>query len=418
MFILSPVPAPPLTSGAGRSQWERYHKARGEDGKGQVMELTRRQSLALALGLATSACAPMQIAARPHSEFASLNELARPGGRRFGCTVGSSNGSLRDPHYDDILRTECGLIVPENELKWQWTRPTPTSFNFAGADMMVDFAEENGLAIRGHTLLWHHPNWFPAWVANYDFGANPRAEGERMIREHVAAICTRYGRRIHSYDAVNEAVDNQSGAMRETAFSRAMGSAEAVLDLAFHTARETAPHAQLVYNDYMSWEPGNENHRAGVLRCLEGFRRRGTPVDALGIQSHIGSGNNPGDGPAFGPHDEAAWRRFVNEVVGMGYALLITEFDVHDRGLPSDIATRDRAVADYAGAYLDLMLSYPQLGDLLVWGMTDRYSWLQARTPRADGLAKRPCPYDSDFRPKPLRDAIAAALRGATAHRP
>ena len=27
--------------------------------------------------------------------------------------------------------------------------------------------------------------------------------------------------------------------------------------------------------------------------------------------------------------------------------------------------------------------------DVLVWGMCDRYSWLQNRTPRADGLPKR-----------------------------
>jgi endo-1,4-beta-xylanase len=195
-----------------------------------------------------------------------------------------------------------------------------------------------------------------------------------------------------------------------------MGSAEAVLDLAFHTAHETAPHAQLVYNDYMSWEPGNDNHRSGVLRCLEGFRRRGTPVDALGVQSHIGSGNNPGDGPAFGPHDEAVWRRFLDEVTGMGYQLLITEFDVHDRGLPAEIEARDRAVAEHGRAYLDLMLSYPALGDILAWGMCDRYSWLQNRTLRQDGLPKRPCPYDADFRPKPLRDAIAAALSGAVSH--
>ena len=379
------------------------------------MDLTRRESLAF-LGLA-AAFAPAAGLARTDAASASLNALARTSGRRFGSTIGSRNGSFRDPRYDDLITSECGLIVPENELKWQWTRPTPTSFNFAGADMIVDFAEANGLAIRGHTLLWHHPNWFPAWVAGYDFGANPRAEAERMIREHVATICTRYGRRIHGYDVVNEAVDHQSGAMRETAFSRAMGSAEAVLDLAFHAARETAPHAQLVYNDYMSWEAGSENHRAGVLRCLEGFRRRGTPVDALGVQSHIGSGNNPGDGPAFGPHDEAAWRGFLDAVTGMGYRLLITEFDVHDRGLPADIATRDRAVADYARGYLDLMLSYPQLGDVLAWGMTDRFSWLQGRTPRADGLPKRPCPYDADFRPKKLRGAIADALRGARTHR-
>jgi GH35 family endo-1,4-beta-xylanase len=67
----------------------------------------------------------------------------------------------------------------------------------------------------------------------------------------------------------------------------------------------------------MSWEHGFEHHRAGVLRLVEGFRKRGTPVDALGIQSHI----------KIGPVDERAWRQFCDEVVGMGYRLLITEFD-------------------------------------------------------------------------------------------
>jgi endo-1,4-beta-xylanase len=379
------------------------------------MDVTRRESLALGLGLAASACAPMG-GLRRDPASASLNDLARMNGRRFGSTIGSRNGSFRDRRYVDLIMAECGVIVPENELKWQWIRPTPASFNFAGADLMVAFALENHLAIRGHTLLWHHVRWMPPWVAGYDFGANPRAEAERMIREHVAAICTRYGRRIHSYDVVNEAVDNETGAMRETAFSRATGSAEAVLDLAFHTARETAPGAELVYNDYMSWAPRNEAHRTGVLRCLEGFRRRGTPVDTLGVQAHIGGGGSDVT-TGFDVRQEAVWRRFLDEVTGMGYGLIITEFDVNDRTINGDFAARDQAVADYGRAYLDLMLSYRQLGDILAWGMCDRYSWLQRNTPRADGLPKRPCPYDADFRPKRLRDAIAAALRGATPHR-
>ena len=201
--------------------------------------------------------------------------------------------------------------------------------------------------------------------------------------------------------------------MRETPLSRAVGSAEAVVDLAFHAARETAPHAQLVYNDYMAWEPWNEAHRAGVLRLLEGFRKRGVPVDALGIQSHIGTENSDRSG-GFGTRQEADWRRFLDEVVAMGYGLEITEFDVHDKGLPADIAARDKAVADYARAYLGLMLSYKQMGDVLAWGMSDRYSWLQGRWERPDGLPKRPCPYDSDFKPKPLREAIAAAFANAS----
>jgi hypothetical protein len=166
-----------------------------------------------------------------------------------------------------------------------------------------------------------------------------------MIRDHVATICRRYGTRIHSYDVVNEAVHNQTGELRETAFSRAFGGAEPVLDLAFRTAREAAPQAQLVYNDYMSWEPWSANHRAGVLRLLEGFRARSIPVDALGVRP-ISATANIDSGSGFGERQEQEWRHFLDAVVGMGYDLVITELDVHDKGLPADIAERDRAVAE------------------------------------------------------------------------
>ena len=94
----------------------------------------------------------------------------------------------------------------------------------------------------------------------------------------------------------------------------------------------------------------------------------------------------------LGPHDEKGWRSFPDEVTGMGYGLVITEFDVKDNALPADIAIRDAGVAAYAGAYLDLMLGYPQLKDVLCWGLNDQYSWLQGFAPRDDKLPQRCCP--------------------------
>jgi endo-1,4-beta-xylanase len=251
-------------------------------------------------------------------------------------------------------------------------------------------------------------------VASHDFGARPAGAAAQMLSDHVASVCRRYRNRILSYDVVNEAVDNQTGLLRETALSKAMGGVEPLLDLAFHTAWQNAPGAQLVYNDFMSFEPGGEAHRSGVLRLLEGFRKRQVPVDALGVQAHIGPS---GPEARFGSREERDWRAFLDAVVAMGFDLLITEFDVSDRSLPADIARRDRAAAEYARPYLDLMLGYPQLGDVLAWGLADRYSWLLGRALRADGLPKRPCPYDSALRPKPLREAIAASLKGASRHR-
>ena len=178
----------------------------------------------------------------------------------------------------------------------------------------------------------------------------------------------------------------------------------------FRLAREHAPHAELVYNDYMSWGDGYVKHRAGVLKLLAEFRKRGTPVQALGLQSHIGS-TEDGKEPESGDAHVREWRRFLDEVTAMGYDLLITEFDVHDEHFPADFAARDAAVASLARTYLDLTLSYPRLRTLMTWGFADPASWLQDRFPRKDGLPKRCLPYDAKLQPKALRTAIADSIR-------
>lgn len=376
------------------------------------MSLSRRDLLAA--GAAAAFAGPALAA----SDETPLRDLAKAKGLYFGSAVGAGpkgaiTGSFEDPRYRQILARDCGLLVPENELKWYVVRAKgPQAFDFERADRIAAFAKENGQALRGHTLLWHHPQWFPAWTKTYDFGSRPAEAAAKMVTEHIQTLCARYPQMI-SWDVVNETVDPKDGSIRSTFLSDAMGK-EQVLDLAFHVARDAAPKARLVYNDYMSQEVGNEQHRAGVLKLLEGFKKRGTPVDALGIQSHIGA-ENADTFTGFGKPQEKAWTAFLNEVTGMGYDLLVTEFDVHDKGLPAEFAPRDAAVAAYAKAYLDQILSYRQTKEVLAWGMVDKYSWLQNQWYRQDKLEKRPTLYDDAYKPKPLREAVAAALRAAPA---
>jgi endo-1,4-beta-xylanase len=374
------------------------------------MELSRRHALAGGAALVASAAI-----GTPNAP-ASLNVLAQPSGRRFGSAVawgkpGADRGSFANPTYARLLERECGLLVPENELKWQWSRPGPDKFDLRQMDAIADYADKHGFALRGHTLFWTPTKWYPKWLERTHFGS--AGEAERLLTTHVQTVCRRYGKRIYSYDVVNEAVQPETGAIRDTNVTRALGG-EHFLDLMFHTARAEAPHAELVYNDYMSWERNDEDetHIRGVLKLLEGFRKRGTPVDALGVQSHIRL-LKADPVAAVVRESQGPWGRFLDEVVGMGYKLVITEFDVNDRMAPANVAKRDRMVADYARAYLDVMLSYKQLRDILCWGMCDRYSWLEGFDPRKDKLPKRGTPYDRHFRPKPLREAIAAAFAAA-----
>jgi len=378
-----------------------------------TLSLTRRSALVGMAAVPLAAGVTPALAEPPAIPSPSLNALAARKHRRFGSSINAGRGAgIGNPDYAALVAGECGLVVPENELKWQATRPAPDKFDFTRMDAIVAWAQAHKLAVRGHTLLWHRPKWFPKWLNDYDFGANPAREAERLLTTHIKTVTDRYRGVIHSYDVVNEAIDHDTHGTLATSLSRAMGSPEAVIDLAFHTAREQVPDAQLVYNDYMSWEPQHRAHCADVLRLLEGFRKRGTPVDALGVQSHIEMFSlDPKTG--LGPYDEKGWRHFLDEVVGMGYKLLITEFDVKDKALPSDIAVRDQRVAEFARRYFDVMLDYPQLGDVLAWGMVDKFSWLQGFAPRDDKMEVRGCPYDDAYRPKPLRAAIAGAFKAA-----
>lgn len=380
---------------------------------------SRRNLLHAGLSGAGIAAAGISLPTRAEaSPERSLDALARAKGLIFGTSMGTTGGNrpqeLEDPRYVELVLAECGIIVPENELKMTVVQPRPAEFRLERADRLVAFAEANKLLVRGHTFLWHHPRWLPPWLEAHDFGPRPAEAAEKLLVEHIHTVGASYGKRICSWDVVNEAVHNITGEMRETAFSRAIGTPDKVLEIAFHAAQQACPESERIYNDYMGWEDNNAAQRDGVLRLLERFRKNKVPVDALGLQAHIGAGNQDSNaGRGFDARDERAWRKFLEEVTGMGYKLLITEFDVHDTPLPAAFAARDREVAALTKGFLDLTLSFEQVHTVMCWGLVDSQSWLQGRTPRPDGKPKRPNPFDAEYRAKPLRAALAAALRSA-----
>ena len=372
-----------------------------------MKEISRRTAIGLmasAAGLAacaTPAASDTGFAVDPEP----LKDIAASKGILFGSAMAAHQ--LADPDYVRLIQEECAVIVAENEHKWYTIHPQPDVWNFQPADALVGFARDNGLKMRGHTVIWHHPRWFPDWVNNLEFQS--AAEAEAMLGDYITRVASRAHPFIHQWDVINEAVDDKTGELRETSFSRAMGGAENVIEYAFRKTAEVAPGTELAYNDYMSWETGNENHRKGVLKLLETLKKRDVPITVFGIQSHSNF-DMPNE---FTPAKQRAWRSFCEEAIGMGLDLSLTEFDVNDTRLGPDIEMRDRLIASFTKDYLDIMLSYPQTKELLIWGLVDKYSWLQDFMPRNDGVEKRPTLFDSEYRPKAAREAVAASLRAA-----
>lgn len=329
-------------------------------------------------------------------DMRSLRAIAASRGIVFGAAAASYE--LKDADFVPLLLRDAAQLVPEYEMKRDLVEPQPGRYDFSGLDALSAFARRNGLSLRGHPLVWWHLN--PQWLMD----ALAARRDETLMTGYIQTLLRRYP--LVSVDVVNEAIAEDGTGLRPSPWLTAFGPR--YLDMAFHAARAAAPNTRLVYNDYgCEWGSGDRT-RAACLKLLDGLLARRAPVDALGLQGHLW---------AFGDRtDQRKLRAFLAEVQARGVAILVTELDVDDTGGPSDIAARDRAVADEARRFLDVMLDCPATSTVMAWNLSDRY--VDAPTDwklKLRGWRYRKTPYDAQMRRKPLWDAVAQALSGARA---
>jgi endo-1,4-beta-xylanase len=339
--------------------------------------------------------------------------LAAEEGLLYGTTIAASQ-ITGDRPFAALVCQEAGLVVAENEMKWQvMNRGAPGDDDYAPADTIADFANTNHLVLRGHNMLWYHrtPDWY--------FDLPNRQARERAIVDHIRQLAGRYRGRVHSWDVVNEPIepkDGRSDGLRTEVFLETIGPE--YLDLAHHAARDTDPDARLVVNEYDVEldAPEHEARRVALLRLLERMRASGTPVDAVGIQAHLTAIGGP-------PFSAPLLRRFLSEIASLGLTIQITELDVTDEKAPANVTVRDSLIADTYRRFLDTALDEPAVKMVVTWGLSDRHSWIcrhetyEAKW-RTDAAQSRPLPFDADLEAKPAFDAIARAFAHAPQRTP
>src|ERR1700753_4305128 len=313
-----------------------------------------------------------------------LRDLAAARGIVFGCAAASYE--LKDTAFSMALAREAGILSAEYEMKRAALEPSPGQYDFSGADALFAFARAHRMAFRGHTLVWHHSN--PPWLEE----ALQKPNAERLLTNSITTVVEHYRGRVTSWDVVNEIIapgDGRSDGLRNSFWLKRFGPS--YIDLAFHAARAADPDAMLVYNDWgCEWgAPENDRFRAATLTFLQRALARGVPIQALGMQGHLS---------AFGTQvDEKKLAAFLRAVQQMGLKILVTEHDVDDSGGPSDIAMRDKAVADASRRFLDGMLAYPATIAVLTWGLSDRFIDPPGLADRLAGRYPRMLPLDRDY---------------------
>jgi len=354
------------------------------------------------LGLTGAALSAAGLVIRSGSTRADFDlELAPPlrsyssaSGIRFGC-AGAAPSVQRDGFLLEKIATEAEIFVPEGALKWDQTEPRPGEFNFSEGDSIAAFATRNGMLVHGHTLVWYTA--IPPWVSQLTNAKEAAAALER----HIVTEVSRYRGKVWAWDVVNEPIepeDRLDNDYRNSVWFRCLGGD--YVDLAFRLARAADPSAPLCLNEYgiEYATAAARRKRQALLALLRRLREKNTPIDCLGLQSHLDCRE------AF---DSAELSAFLKSVVDLGYRVLITELDVNDFRLRGDPAERDRAIERHVSEYLDIIFSVMRPISIATWGLSDRYTWLRQYYKRADGSPLRPLPLDINYDRKPLWAALA-----------
>ena len=306
----------------------------------------------------------------------------------IGTTVGSAFYQ-NEQVYKDVLSREFNTVVCENEMKPYSLQPQQGVFDFTTPDKLIDFAESNTMKVRGHTLIWHSQN--PSWLENGNWS---RSELLAIMKDHITKIMTHYKGKIFEWDVANECfTDGSNNTLRDSFWQKAIGND--YLDSAFTYARLADPDALLYYNDY-STETKNSKSDA-VYNLVKSMTDRNIPIDGVGFQCHLIY--NMDDN--FYSSVEQNFKRFAD----LGLQVAVTELDVRIEK-PIDQSKYESQANDYRNM-LQIALENNKCTTFMLWGFTDKHSWIPSFFPEFDDALI----FDRNYEPKPAYNALLKALK-------
>ena len=242
------------------------------------------------------------------------------------------------------------------------------ALTFEKAKPYLEAAKADGIAMRGHTLVWHNqtPKWFFCQHYNENFPLADRdtmlARLESYIRGVLNFVQTEYPDIIYAWDVVNEAVDE--GDFRKSLWTKTVGNDFVIK--AFEYARKyDAEGVDLFYNDY---ETALEWKRDFIIaNILKPLQEKGL-VDGMGMQSHL-----------LMDHPKYEDYRTALEMYGaLGLKINITELDMHNAD-PSEESMKALAgrYAEFFRIYVDAKKSgKANVTSVTFWNLKDEDSWL------------------------------------------
>jgi endo-1,4-beta-xylanase len=315
----------------------------------------------------------------------SLRYFASLRGINIGAAVAA--GPLRsDKLYSETLKREFNMLTPENALKFETLHPAPERYEFGDSETIIDFAENNNMAVRGHTLIWHRA--LPGWIEKGKFSS---PELTSILKEHILTVVGHFRGRIGAWDVVNEAL-NDDGSLKDTIWLRKIGPD--YIALAFQWAHEADPEALLFYNDYGS-EGLNQKSNA-IYNLVSSLKQRNVPIHGVGFQTHIT--------PDYSLKIIEMGAN-MNRFFKLGLQTDITELEIRIKDPP----TKEQ-LESQAQTYSNILKMFLAAGNgkaFVLWGFHDPHSWVPAFF-HGYGSALI---FDDLYRPKPAYYTLLNTLK-------
>lgn len=261
-------------------------------------------------------------------------------GHRFAFGSTLNDGFIGFDVYRDFFKQNFEWATIEYYAQWKPVEEVQGVEVYDRADASVEFAEANGIKLRGHSLAWPDPRFVPEWLVGQSAEVH-RAE----INQRIDNVVSRYAGRLVHWDVVNEMLDH-------TYYQDAAGPE--VRPGMFIRARENDPDVKLFTNEFGLTESGVKSTRYREL--VQRLQAAGADVGGIGLQSHFDSNVSP-----------KAMELTLAKLTDLGPEIWFTEFDVSN---PDPVQRAELLETFYRYAF-----SVPEAEGIIMWGFWAGNHW-------------------------------------------
>lgn len=350
------------------------------------------------------------------SNYSSLSGLAETYGLKMGTVYNTKTAT--DKKYGELMKYHFNSMTAANEMKAYSMLNEAGSkekyvdessmpvINFTNADIIMDFAKDNGIKVRGHVLVWDADmcDWFFREGYDTSKGYATKEVVTARLKSYIKQVLVHFEQKypgvIYCWDVVNEAVSDGEGEhadgdarmVRTTRDGKVNRFYEILGD---HYVEDTFKYTyeiiqeqkgahpgladiKLYYNDFSTFYPTKRDAICELVKSINQTlpNSEGGYVklcDGVGMQSYIGGfGQQAG---CMNDNDIGLVKTAIEKFADCGVEVQVTELAVRNyQGDETTLETHGEFYKKLFQTYININKERADkpLKAVSIWGIVDR----------------------------------------------